>query len=82
MQTEKFYVYSKDGCGFCDRLTHFMEQKGVQYEKFSLGEDFSSEEFITRFGYNSTFPQVIFENQRLGGMKDTVRYLLDNHMVK
>ena len=82
MQKQKFYVYSKDGCGFCDKLTNFMEQKGVQYEKFSLGEDFTSEEFVDRFGYNSTFPQVVFENQRVGGMKDTEPYLLDNKIVR
>ena len=82
MQKEKFYVYSKAGCGFCDKLTKFMEQKGVQYEQFSLGSDFSPEEFVNKFGYNSTFPQVIYENQRVGGMKDTVRYLLDNKIVR
>tara|TARA_B100000212_G_scaffold335251_1_gene306961 strand:+ start:564 stop:812 length:249 start_codon:yes stop_codon:yes gene_type:complete len=81
MQTEKFYVYSKAGCGFCDRLTNFMEQKGVQYEKFTLGLDYSPEDFVNKFGYNSTFPQVLFENKHLGGMKDTVRYLLDNKHV-
>ena len=82
MQQQKFYVYSKAGCGFCDRLTTFMEQKGVQYEKFTLGQDYSPEDFVNRFGYNSTFPQVVFENQKLGGMKDTVRYLIDHKHVK
>ena len=78
---DKFYVYSKDGCGFCDRLTQFMEGKGVNYEKFSLGSDFTSEEFVNQFGYNSTFPQVVYHQQRIGGMKDTVRYLLENKIV-
>ena len=81
MQNQKFYVYSKAGCGFCDRLTQFMEQKGVNYEKFHLGSDFSPEDFVNQFGYNSTFPQVMFENQKLGGMKDTVRYLIDHNHV-
>ena len=78
MHQEKFYVYSKGGCGFCDRLTKFMDQKSVDYEKFVLGEDYTSEEFVNKFGYNSTFPQVVYHNQKIGGMKDTVRYLVDN----
>ena len=81
MQNQKFYVYSKAGCGFCDRLTQFMEQKGVNYEKYDLGSDFRPEDFVNQFGYNSSFPQVMFENQKLGGMKDTVRYLIDHKHV-
>jgi len=81
MSDSKFYVYSKDGCGFCEKLTNFMESKGVNYEKFDLGDDFTSEEFLQQFGKQSTFPQVIVENQKIGGMKDTVRFLLDNGIV-
>ncbi len=81
MSNSKFYVYSKNGCGFCDKLTDFMESKGVDYEKFELGNDFSTEEFLYRFGRNSTFPQVLMDNRKIGGMKDTVRFLLDNKMV-
>jgi glutaredoxin len=81
MQGNKFYVYSKNGCGYCDRLTEFMDQKGVTYEKFTLDSDFTREEFIDKFGYNSTFPQVHHENKNIGGMKSTVRYLLENKMV-
>ena len=78
---DKFYVYSKSGCGFCERLTQFMENKGVHFEKFDLGEDFSPEDFVNQFGYNSSFPQVVYHSQKIGGMKDTVRYLLENKIV-
>ena len=79
--SQKFYVFSKDGCGYCDRLTEFMDSKQVPYEKFTLGTDFSREEFIEKFGYNSTFPQVNLENKNIGGMKTTVRYLVENNYV-
>lgn len=79
--TTKFFVYSKNNCGFCDKLTGFMDSKGVLYEKFTLDKDFSREEFIEKFGYNSTFPQVHHNNQNIGGMKDTVRYLVDQKIV-
>ena len=58
-----------------------MEAKGVHYEQFNLGDDFSSEEFLYRFGKSSTFPQVVMDNQKIGGMKDTVRFLVKNNMV-
>ena len=81
MSDSKFYVYSKEGCGFCDRLTLFMKSKGIRYEKFTLENDFSAEEFLDKFGKQSTFPQVTMDNRHLGGMKDTVRFLMENKMV-
>ncbi len=58
-----------------------MKSKGINYEKFDLGTDFSTEEFLREFGRECTFPQVIVNNQRIGGMKDTVRFLMENKMV-
>ena len=37
----KFYVYSKKGCGFCDKLVEFMDSKHISYEKFTLDDDYS-----------------------------------------
>ena len=58
-----------------------MKNKGINYEKFDLGTDFTTEEFLNEFGRESSFPQVIVNNQRIGGMKDTVRFLMENKMV-
>ena len=77
----KFYIYSKNGCSFCDKLTGFMDRNNVLYEKFNLDTDFSSEDFMLKFGRGSTFPQVSLNNQTIGGMKDTVRYLTQNRIV-
>jgi glutaredoxin len=81
MSESKFYVYSRSGCGFCNKLTEFMKNKGIKYEKFDLGTDFSTEDFLNEFGRQSTFPQVVVENQKIGGMKDTVRFLMEHKMV-
>ena len=58
-----------------------MDQRGIEYEKFSLGSDFTVEEFLNKFGRGSTFPQVNYKNLNIGGMKDTVRYLQENKFV-
>lgn len=80
-EDKKFYVYSKTGCGYCERLVEFMNDKGVEYHKFQLGEDFTSEDFVTRFGTGTTFPQVVRGYEKIGGMKDTVRFLVSNKYV-
>ena len=74
----KFYVYSKKGCGYCTNLTEFLSSKKIPYESFELNEDFQIGEFVDKFGNNATFPQVHYENQNVGGMKNTVRFLFDN----
>ena len=78
---ELFYIYSKVGCGYCDKLIDFMDKKGVIYEKFLLGEDFTTEQFLSKFGSNSTFPQVVSKHGKIGGMRDTVTYLVNNRYV-
>ena len=81
MPDKKFYVYSKAGCGFCDKLTSFMDSHGIIYEKFTLGREYNLDDFLTKFGTQSTFPQVAVENQTIGGMKDTVRYIMKQQML-
>jgi glutaredoxin len=77
----KFYIYSKPGCGFCDKLVEFMDSKHISYEKFTLDNDYSRQEFVIKFGHHASFPQVIHENKMIGGMKDTVRYLMERKHV-
>ena len=77
----KLYVYSKQGCGFCDKLTEFLDKKDFPYEKFELNVDYTTDQFLGRFGNGSTFPQVCTDRQNLGGMKDTIRYLHEQKLV-
>jgi glutaredoxin len=80
-ENQTFYIYSKDGCGYCSRLTEFMDSKGIAHVELKLGEDYSTEEFLTKFGRGSTFPQVNYKNQNIGGMRETVTYLITNKIT-
>ena len=48
---------------------------------YTLDEDFTRQQFIDEFGFGSTFPQVIMNDQKLGGCVDTVKYLRENNLV-
>ena len=76
-----FTVYSKSGCTFCNRLVDFMESKDIPYTKLMLGEDYTVEDFTSRFGTETTFPRVLLQDQLIGGMKDTVKFLLEHDYV-
>ena len=75
----EFQIYSKAGCGFCDKLIAVMEKKNIPYHKFQLGVDYKVEDFLMKFGRGATFPRVVYEGEVIGGMKETVKFLVENN---
>jgi glutaredoxin len=76
-----FTVYSKDGCPYCTKVQQVLQLSKIQHVVYKLGKDFTREEFYSEFGQNSTFPQVICEDKKLGGCVDTVKYLQENNLI-
>ena len=80
-----FTVYSKNGCPYCDKvktvLNSLKESRGFAVTIYELDYDFNREEFYAEFGHGSTFPQVICENNHLGGCRETVQYLQENNLI-
>lgn len=74
-------VYTKNGCPYCDKIKKVFDHIQLEYEVKNLNEDFSREEFYEIFGNGSTFPQVIMNNEKLGGCVDTIKYLKNKNMV-
>ena len=71
----KFIVYSKPECSYCYKVKTVLELCGQEYELQNLDEHFTREEFYSKFGSESTFPQVIVDGNHLGGCTDTIQYL-------
>ena len=40
-----YTVYSKDGCPYCDKVKKVMELAELQHVVYTLGADFTREEF-------------------------------------
>jgi glutaredoxin len=74
----KFTIYSKHGCPYCDKIKQVMQLSNLDHVIYTLGENFSKEEFYAEFGNGSTFPQVVMDDHHLGGCTDTVKYLKEN----
>jgi len=77
-----FTVYSKDNCPYCVKVKQVLELTGNQFVMYTLGEDFTKEEFYSEFGQGSTFPQVICDGKKLGGSVDTIRFLKEQQVIK
>ena len=71
-----FTVYSKDGCGYCDKVKQVLQLTGCSYVVYNLEEDYTREEFISEFGEGTTFPQVVVDGKKLGGSVETIGKIL------
>ena len=76
----KFTVYSKPGCPFCTKIQTLLDLNDFDYTVYELDEDFTREQFYSEFGEGSTFPQVVLNDQNLGGCTDTIKYLQENNI--
>lgn len=80
-----FTIYSKRLCPYCDRIKKVLEHisitRGFPIVIYELDTDFDRNYFIDEFGENSTFPQVVVNDKKLGGCTDTIRYLQENRLL-
>jgi glutaredoxin len=76
-----FVVYSKENCPYCQKVKQVLELTESNFVVYNLDEHFTSSEFYAEFGEGSTFPQVICNDQKLGGCSDTVKFLKEKKIV-
>ena len=79
--TMNFTIYTRTGCPYCTKIKQVLEGKRYNYREYKLGVDFEREAFYTQFGNGSTFPQVVLNNENLGGCTDAVKYLREKNLV-
>ena len=62
-----FTVYSKSGCGYCEKVISVLQLAELNFVEYKLDRDFDKEEFYSQFGEGSTFPQVSVDAYTIGG---------------
>jgi glutaredoxin len=77
----KFAVYSKLECPYCYKIKQVLELCSKDFVVYTLGEDFTKDQFYAEFGEGSTFPQVIMDDKRIGGCADTIQYLKELSVI-
>lgn len=76
-----FTVYSKQGCPYCEKIKKVLELTNLQHIVYTLDQEFTKEQFYAEFGEGSTFPQVICDDQKIGGCVDTIKFLQEKKIV-
>lgn len=77
----EYLIYSKPGCPFCVKIKQVMELAKLKHAVYTLEQDFTKQEFYNQFGEGSTFPQIVYNEQKLGGCVDTIKYLKENNVI-
>jgi len=76
-----FTVYSKENCPYCYKVKQVLELTGSKFVTYKLDEDFTREDFYAKFGEGSTFPQVLCDDEKIGGSVDTIKFLKANQIA-
>jgi glutaredoxin len=77
----KFVVYTKKDCPYCEKIKNVLDLTNLPFVSYTLGENFTKEEFYAEFGEGSTFPQVVCDDKKLGGCSDTVKFLMEKKII-
>lgn len=76
-----FVIYSKENCPYCFKLKTVLELSNKEFTEYKLDKDFTKEDFYGKFGEGSTFPQVILNDENIGGCVDTIKFLREQKII-
>lgn len=66
-------VYTKPNCSYCVNAKKLLEKMKIGYLELVLDEDFTREELLKNFPDAKTFPQIILDEEHIGGFTDLAK---------
>jgi glutaredoxin len=69
-------IYSKNHCGFCDKAKIKLQKYNPRVHM--LDQDYTREEFFTKFPHAKTFPQITINNKHIGGYHELAKWFAFN----
>ena len=69
-------IYSKTNCVFCDKAKMRLQKYNPKIH--ILDDDFSRNDFFKKFPNAKTFPQIIINQEHIGGYAELIKWLEKN----
>lgn len=66
-------VYTTDTCSRCGKAKALLRRHGIEYEEVNLSKDPDGRAELVRRTGLMTFPQIVIENDTIGGLEDLER---------
>ena len=71
-------IYSKDNCGYCDKAKNILKKYNPKIQMLNI--DYTREDFFNKFPNAKTFPQIIINEEHIGGYHDLEKWLAFNSL--
>lgn len=74
-------IYSKNHCPYCDMAKKLLDEKSIPYEEININHVDEPEQVlqaIRKITDAKTFPQIILNDQYIGGYTDLRDYFYNN----
>ncbi len=69
-------IYSKPNCVFCDKAKMKLQKHNPKI--YMLDKDYNRDDFFKKFPQAKTFPQIIINNEQVGGYQELEKWLEKN----
>ena len=69
-------IYSKTNCAYCDRAKIKLQK--YKPKVHMLDQDYTREDFFNKFPNAKTFPQIMINNEHVGGYHELEKWLAFN----
>jgi glutaredoxin 3 len=66
-------VYRTPFCGYCFRVKHLLESKGVPFKEVDVSHDRDKRQWLVEVTRQRTVPQVFINGHSVGGFDDLAR---------
>ena len=75
-------IYTMEGCKYCTLAKELFERADIDYVEMKIDEDISREEVKELLQKETvSFPQIIFEDNNVGGLIDAAKIFQDRGLV-
>ena len=65
-------IYSTNWCPYCANTKRFLDEKGIEYEEINIETDGMSREDLEKITGGRTVPQIVIDENPIGGYDDLV----------
>jgi glutaredoxin len=72
-------VWSKNQCPYCEQAKALLKMKGIAFEERNIQTDFTKEQLLEAVPTARTVPQIIMDDQLIGGFTQLQEYLKENN---
>jgi glutaredoxin len=70
----KAVVWSRDMCTYCEQAKSLLKMKGIEFEEKKVGHGYTKEDLLEAVPTARTVPQILIDDQLIGGFPELKQY--------